>query len=258
MALSGEKPIVRVRGLSKRFGAVTAVDNLSFDIPPGEIVGLLGPNGAGKTTTINLLMGLITPSAGAVEIFGRRYGRDRWSILSRLNFSSAYVGLPNNLTVWENLHVFARLYAVHRPRRRVQELIERFGIQDLARKLTGSLSSGQQTRLNLIKSLINDPDLLLLDEPTASLDPEMADRARAELKGLAQERAITMIYTSHNMLEIERMCGRVIFLARGRIVADGPPSEVLARARSETLESLFIRIARSGDLHPAGGEEDAP
>jgi ABC-2 type transport system ATP-binding protein len=235
---------------------VTAVGGLSFAVARGEIFGLLGPNGAGKTTTIQLLLGLTTPTAGEIRVLGLPLATHRREILRRCNFSSAYVSLPSNLTVRENLEVFARLYAVRDRRRRIAELLELFEIADTARRLTGALSSGQATRLNLCKAFLNDPEVLFLDEPTASLDPDIAEKVRVTLSRIQRERAVTMLYTSHNMREVEILCDRVLFLSRGRAVRQGTPAEVLADSRAESLEQLFIAIARDGDVRDVRARED--
>jgi ABC-2 type transport system ATP-binding protein len=244
-------PVLQVCGLTKRFGPTTAVDDLSFAVGTGEILGLLGPNGAGKTTTLQLLLGLTTPTAGQARVFGLDVQRHRYEVLQRVNFSSAYISLPTNLTGWENLHVFARLYGVRRPRPRVQALAETFGIADLLGRVTGALSSGQLTRLNLCKAFLNDPEVLFLDEPTASLDPDMAEVVRRTLREQQRQRGVTIVYTSHNMREVELLCDRVLFLSRGRAVAEGTPRDVMERARQASLEDVFIRIARDGRLTDA-------
>ena len=243
-----EVHVIEVQQLSKHFGTLRAVDTLSFHVKAGEILGLLGPNGAGKTTTIHLLLGLLIPTAGTVRIFGLDLQRHRRTVLQRVNFSSAYVSLPSNLTVWENLYVFARLYGLRTPAKKIAALLELFEIPEVTSSLTGALSSGQLTRVHLCKAFLNDPEVLFLDEPTASLDPDIAAKVRIVLRRMQQERGVTMIYTSHNMHEIERMCDRVLFLARGRLVTEGTPHEVLARARTASLEDLFITIARDGGL----------
>jgi len=232
------------------------VDGLSFTVARGEIFGLLGPNGAGKTTTIQLLLGLTTPTSGEIRVLGLPLLERRREILQRSNFSSAYVSLPSNLTVRENLEVFARLYGVADRRRRIAEVLELFEISDTLKRLTGALSSGQATRLNLCKAFLNDPEVLFLDEPTASLDPDIAEKVRATLQRIQRERSVTMLYTSHNMREVEILCDRVLFLSRGRAVREGTPAEVLAASHAESLEELFIAIARDGDVRdvraPAG------
>ena len=240
--------VVEVCGLTKRFGAATAVDGISFQAGRGEILGLLGPNGAGKTTTLQMLLGLTTPSAGHARILGLDIATERHAILQRVNFSSAYVNLPFNLSAYENLNVFARLYGVRRPASKIRALLELFEIPEAHDKVTGALSTGQQTRLNLCKAFLNDPEVLFLDEPTASLDPDIADKVRTTLVRLQRERGLTMIYTSHNMLEVERLCDRVVFLSRGRVVAEGTPQELRERASGGSLDEVFIAIARDGHL----------
>ena len=246
-------PVLTVRGLVKRFGETTAVDGVSFELRRGEILGLLGPNGAGKTTTLQLLLGLVTPTAGEIRVFGLDLTRHRRAILERVNFSSTYVALPSNLTVWENLNVFARLYGDRHPRPKVERLLELLEIPEVVDRVTGALSSGQQTRVNLAKAFLNDPEILFLDEPTASLDPDMAAKVREVLARVRKERGVSMLYTSHNMREVEQMCDRVVFLAHGRIVAEGTPAEVVERARTASLEDLFIAIARDGELADTAG-----
>lgn len=242
-------PVLEVCNLSKRFDKVIALDGLSFTMHGGEILGLLGPNGAGKTTTINLLLGLTTPTSGDISILGLPLEEHRLEILARVNFSSAYVALPSNLTALENLTVFAYLYGVRKPRQKIMGLLDFFGIAETALRVTGSLSSGQLTRLNLCKALLNDPEILFLDEPTASLDPDIADKVRAKLMELRKERRVTMIYTSHNMDEVEEMCDRVIFISKGRLIMQGPPRKIVAEAKAHSLEDLFISIARNGHLY---------
>ncbi len=251
--------ITEVKGLTKRFGRLTALDSLNFRVCPGGILGLLGPNGAGKTTAIHCMLGLITPSSGSIRIMGLDIARHRRKILARVNFSSAYTALPSNLTVRENLIVFARLYGVGAARKKINTLLELFEIEETGGRLTGSLSSGQLTRLNLCKAFLNDPEVLFLDEPTASLDPDIAAKVRERLQELQKQRDLTMIYTSHNMQEVEQMCDRVIFLAKGRIVMQGPPAEIIKQSKSRSLEDLFISIARNGHLYQAvENGEDIP
>lgn len=239
-------PIILVEQLTKCFGAVTAVDHVSFGVAPGEVLGLIGPNGAGKTTTIHLLLGLTAPTSGHAQVFGLDIAKHRRAVLQRVNFSSAYTSLPTNLSVWENLHVFARLYGLRRPRQKILDLLALFDISAVLHRMTGALSSGQLTRLNLCKALLNDPEVLFLDEPTASLDPAIAARVRDTLQALQRERQVTMIHTSHNMPEIERLCDRVIFLMQGRILAQGTPHDVLMHTRTASLEDLFITVAQAG------------
>lgn len=240
--------IVEVKNLRKEFDGTVAVADVSFEVQRGEIVGVLGANGAGKTTTIQILLGLVTPSSGTVRIFGKDLERDRVEILQRANFSSAYTNLPNNLRVWENLVVFSKLYGVRDSREKIDQLLELFEIAHLRNKNAGNLSSGETTRLNLCKALLNDPELLMLDEPTASLDPDFADKVRKLLRRIQREKQITMVYTSHNMRDVEEVCDRVLFLHKGRIIAKGTPQQVIERFNQKSLEEVFIRVARSGDV----------
>ncbi|MDE2236485.1 MAG: ABC transporter ATP-binding protein [Elusimicrobia bacterium] len=226
-------PVVEVRQLVKRFGGYAAVDGVTLSVGGGEIVGLLGPNGAGKTTLIHMLLGLILPSSGSISIFGLPMPRRRQPILARANFSSAYVQLPLSLTPRQNLTVFGRLYGVKGLAARIDELLERFEIGEMADRPTRALSAGQVSRLNLAKSLLNDPELLLLDEPTASMDPDIADKTRQTIKAIQRERGLAVLYTSHNMREVERLADRVLFLHRGKLVASGSPRDLLARYERE-------------------------
>jgi ABC-2 type transport system ATP-binding protein len=240
----GAEPVVTARDLTKRFGRTLAVDGLSFDIRPGEIYGLLGANGAGKTTTIAMLLNLITPTSGEVRVLGEAYPKGRERILSRVNFSSTYVSLPLRLTVWENLRVFASLYGVRRPAERIRELLERFEIEGAVRKKVGDLSSGQKTRVYLAKALLNDPAILFLDEPTASLDPDMADKTRHILRTVQREQGTTVLITSHNMAEMEVLCDRILFIERGRRLMEGTPREILSHFGRQSLEEVFLDVAR--------------
>lgn len=244
-------PVIEVHDLVKTFNGTTAVDRLEFTAARGEILGLLGPNGAGKTTAIQMLLGIIEPTAGTIRVLGQDIVRHRIAILSRINFSSAYVSLPQNLRVMDNLRIFAGLYGVSNWREKAMELLRLFEIDQFASRKTGQLSSGESTRLHLCKALLNNPELLLLDEPTASLDPDIADKVRKLLRRIQRERGITVLYTSHNMNEIEEICDRVIFLHHGRKMAEGSPREVIARFNQQSLEQVFIRIARDGELQSA-------
>ncbi len=237
--------VVEVCGLRKEFDRAVAVDGLNFTVKPGEIIGLLGANGAGKTTTIHMLLGLIVPSAGTINVFGADLQTHRVDILQRMNFASAYQFLPYNLKVWENLYVFAEIYRVKHARRKIQELLEIFELSHLQKKITGMLSSGEQTRLNLCKALLNEPQLLLLDEPTASLDPDLADKARKILIALQRETGMTVITTSHNMIDVHELCDRVLFMQKGKVIAEGCPEEILERYGSRSLEEVFITVART-------------
>ena len=248
------KAIVQVEHLRKEFDGTVAVVDVSFTVQCGEIVGVLGPNGAGKTTTIQVLLGLTTPTSGTVRIFGQDLEKQRVEILQRCNFSSAYTGLPSNLKVWENLLIFSKIYGVNGHREKTNQLLDLFEIGHLRKKITGHLSSGESTRVNLCKALLNDPELLMLDEPTASLDPDIADKVRKLLRRIQREKGITMIYTSHNMRDVEEVCDRVLFLHKGRIIAGGTPQEVVVKFQQKSLEDVFISVARGGDVEMKGTE----
>ncbi len=240
------KAIIEVRHLVKKFKKAIAVNDLSFDVEEGTITGLLGPNGAGKTTTIQMLLDLITPTSGSIKLFGLDMATHREEILNQVNFSSPYVSLPGNLKVRENLYTFARLYGVKDIKGKINELVDYFDIRDLLPKMTSTLSTGQLTRLNLTKAMLNDPKVLLLDEPTSSLDPDIADRTRKLLKRIQKERGITILYTSHNMEEIEELCDRVIFIQKGKFRDDGVPSELIKKYGHTDLNEVFLQIAREG------------
>ena len=241
--------VVHVENLTKRFDNFTAVNGVSFGIERGEILGMLGPNGAGKTTTIQMILGLITPTAGEVRIFDMSMATHREEILQRMNFTSPYVAFPFRMTVQENLNVFARLYGIKDARRRIGEMLERFEVAQLRDKPIARLSSGENTRVGLAKAMLNDPELLLLDEPTAYLDPQIAYQVKQALLEANRERGMTILYTSHNMAEVEELCGRVVFLNHGRVMAVGTPIEIthaiLKEEREEpALEEVFMRVAR--------------
>ncbi len=244
-------PILEADNLVKTFGEHTALDGLSFKVAKGESLGLLGVNGAGKTTAMNLLLGLTTPTSGTIRVFGKDLWKHRIEILRQVNFSSAYTALPSNLLVWQNLTVFARLYGVAKPKQRIDELLELLDITHLRKSVTGKLSAGESTRVNLAKALLNEPRLLLLDEPTASLDPDIADRVRKLLRKLQAERGLSILYTSHNMRDIEEVCDRLIFLHGGKVLAEGTPDDVHERFNRSSLEDLFIGVAR-GEIAEIG------
>jgi len=237
-------PVIVAGHLTKQFGSAVVVDDVSFSVPAGQIVGFLGPNGAGKTTTIGMLLGLLRPTRGRVEILGLPMPEARQAILARVNFTSPYVSLPGNLTVAENLAVFSRLYGVRRRRAALEALLERVGLSGVWRRRAGQLSSGEGTRLGLVKALLNDPEVLFLDEPTASLDPDGADRVREVLRAIRSERGMTIFYTSHNMQEVEEVCDRVLFLSRGRLLLEGDPRRLPGEHGARNLEELFISLAR--------------
>jgi len=245
--------LIEVDHLTKRFGKGSsqfiAVDDVSFEVRPGEIVGLLGPNGAGKTTTIHMILGLISPTAGEVRIFGKPFDAHRQEILEQMNFTSPYVAFPVRLTVFENLMVFARMYDIREPRAKIAGLAKLFGIEAMLRKPVSRLSSGETTRVGLCKAFMNDPKLLLLDEPTAYLDPQIAAQVKQILLDMQRERGTTILYTSHNMAEVEKMCSRIIFLSRGRVLASGTPIEVTQTILNEdrdepALEEVFLHVAQ--------------
>lgn len=238
------KTVVEVRDLIKTYNGTVAVAGVSFDLYQGEILGLLGPNGAGKTTIIQMLLGLTTSDSGQVQILGLDLKKHKEEILQQVNFSSAYVSMPQSLTVWENLKVFARLYAVRNVKEKIDEVLKFFEMEDLKDKLTRHLSSGQLTRVCMAKSLLNSPKLLFLDEPTASLDPDIADKTRALLKRVCKQTGLTILCTSHNMREMEEMSDRILFLHKGRITASGTPKEVVHLFRGQDLEEVFLNIAR--------------
>ena len=246
-------PAIEIRQLVHRYARAEepAVNGLDMTVTAGETVGLLGPNGAGKTTTLHAILGLLQPTAGTVSVFGCSPLRHRMDVLSRMNFASVDVDLPSNLTVAECLQVFARIYGMRPVRPRVEALMERFGLSEFRRQLIGTLSAGEQMRLKLCKALVNDPELLILDEPTLSLDPYRAQRVRELLKTIQRERQLAILHTSHNMQEVETFCDRIIFLHRGRKLTEGPPREVLERFKSRSLDELFIRVAESGELFDA-------
>ncbi len=238
------KPIVEVRNLTKRFGDFTAVDNISFDINEGEILGLLGPNGAGKTTTIHMLLGLITPSSGNIKIFGLDLAQHRETILQQVNFSSTYISMPFSLTVEENLKVIARLYSLQNIQQRIDDIVGKLEMGDIQHKLTRKLSSGQMSRLTLAKALMTEPKVLFLDEPTASLDPDIVNKIKAFLKEYQRTTGLSILYTSHNMREMEEMSNRIIFLQHGYIVAEGTSDQIIQRYGQRDLEEVFLKLAR--------------
>ncbi|HLG89792.1 MAG TPA: ABC transporter ATP-binding protein [Alphaproteobacteria bacterium] len=244
-------PIIEIRGLTKRFGETIAVEDISFDIADGSVTGLLGGNGAGKTTTMAMLLGLLVPTAGQISILGVDMIRRRHRALPFMNFASPYVDLPHRLTVRENLEVYACLYEIPKAGRRILELAAELDFEALLDKPFGNLSSGQKTRVALAKSLINTPRVLLLDEPTASLDPDSADRIRSYLEHYAARTQATLFLASHNMVEVERLCSEVLMMRRGTIVDSGSPQTLIDRYRRETLEEVFLDIARAEPIAAA-------
>jgi ABC-2 type transport system ATP-binding protein len=247
-------PALVVANLRKQYASVTALDDVSFTVGRGEIVGLLGPNGAGKTTTINMILGVLEPTGGSVTIDDVDIAKDRARALKRTNFAAVYASLPGNLTVGENLRFFGLLYGIVSLKRRVGELLEEFDLIHLRDTKCGLLSSGEQTRAALAKALINEPTLLLLDEPTASLDPSAALTIRERIVRLAARGGCGILWTSHNMLEVQSVCDRVLFLSHGKVLLEGDPRWLPQAHGAASLEELFIRVAREpldGDLAAA-------
>jgi ABC-2 type transport system ATP-binding protein len=242
---------IAVETLTKRYGKTLAVDAITFGVRRGTTVGLLGGNGAGKSTTIAMLLGLLIPTAGTIRVLGHDMARDRFAALAKMNFSSPYVALPHRLTVAENLRVYGHLYNVRDLDGRIRELAAELDLEELLHRPAGQLSAGQKTRVTLAKALINRPALLLLDEPTASLDPDTGDLMRARLERYRAESGCTILLASHNMAEVERLCSHVLMLKRGRIVDSGSPDELLARYGRVDLEEVFLDIARGRQSEPA-------
>jgi ABC-2 type transport system ATP-binding protein len=238
-----------VRDLTKVYGTITAVDHISFKLKQGATVALLGGNGAGKTTTIAMLLGLVMPTSGEVRVFGADMSKNRGAVAYRLNFQSPYVDLPARLTVRQNLTVYAGLYGIANAAERIAYIAEDLHIEPLLDRPTGKLSAGQKTRVGLAKALLNAPELLLLDEPTASLDPDTADWIRRKLKEYAETRGATLLLASHNMAEVERLADRVILLHQGRIIEDETPSALIATYGRDTLEQVFLDVVRGRGKH---------
>ena len=230
--------------LRRVFHDTIAVDGISFEVGRNEIVGLLGPNGAGKTTTINMILGVLDPTSGTIRVDGVDISENRALALERTNFAAVYAPLPGNLTVSQNLRVFGRLYGVKDLPERMAELLDQFDLKDREHVKSGVLSSGEQTRLSLVKGLLNRPRLLLLDEPTASLDPATARDIRAKIREYAARDKVGVLWTSHNMYEVADVCDRVLFLSHGRILLEGDPRTLPQEHGKETLEELFITVAR--------------
>ncbi len=235
--------ILSVESLAKSFRDLTAVDGISFHVAPGEIVGLVGPNGAGKTSTINMILGVLAPTSGRIEIEGVDLARQRSRALARTNFAAVYAPLPGNLTVEQNLRVFGRLYSVPALAERIEELLASFDLAKYRRTKAGVLSSGEQTRLSLAKAMLNRPRLLLLDEPTASIDPSSARDIRAGIEDFVKAGHCGVLWTSHNMYEVEAVCDRVLFLSRGRILLQGDPKTLPEAHGAASLDDLFVAVA---------------
>ncbi|KAF0118857.1 MAG: ABC transporter [Rhodospirillaceae bacterium] len=236
-------PAIEVQGLTKHYGTLVAVDSLSFTVQPGRTVALLGGNGAGKTTTLAMLLGLLLPSAGTIRVLGEDMVRHRHRVLARMNFASPYVDLPHRLSVRANLIVYAHLYGISGVHERIAGLARELDIENLLDRTCGKLSAGQKTRVTLAKALLNQPEVLLLDEPTASLDPDTGDWVRGYLESYG--RNATILLASHNMAEVERLCDVVLILRKGRLYDSGTPADLISRYGRETLEEVFLDIARN-------------
>ena len=237
-------PVIVVDRVTKRYGEVTALEAVSFTAAAGSTLALLGGNGAGKTTTISILLGLLLPTSGTVRVLGHDMVRERHRVLGRMNFSSPYVDLPRRLSVAENLNVYAHLYGLANPKARIRELAAALDLEGFLSRPTGDLSSGQRTRVALAKAMLNAPRLLLLDEPTASLDPDTADWVRGYLQTYQRDSGATIVLASHNMSEVERLCDAVVMMRAGTIVDRGAPDELIARYGRRSLEEVFLDIAR--------------
>jgi ABC-2 type transport system ATP-binding protein len=258
-ACADSTPAIAVQNLTKTYGTHHAVDDIDFVVPRGATVGLLGGNGAGKTTTIAMILGLVVPTRGRATVFSHDMAHAPHKVLHRVNFVSPYVTMPARLTVRQNLSVFGRLYGVRRLKGRIAELAEEFNFSPLLDHPFGRLSAGQKTQVSLIKALLNEPQLLLLDEPTASLDPDSADRIRSRLEAYRSRRGASILLASHNMLEVERLCDFVVIMRGGRIVETGAPGELIRRYHCDCLQQVFLEIAwanaveRKVAVHGLGG-----
>jgi ABC-2 type transport system ATP-binding protein len=238
------KNIIEIKELKKVFNKTIAVDNLNFEIQKGKIIGLLGPNGCGKSTTIGMMLGLIKPTSGSVIINNKNIENNRTSLLEKMNFISPYVELPKKLTVEENLKVYARLYGVKNLKEKIDNLIEKLNLSEFKSRKTGELSSGQKNRVSLAKALINDPEILLLDEPTASLDPDVGDYIRSFIENFVSNKGSTILLASHNMNEVERLCHEVMMMKNGKIIDRGTSSDLIIKHGRKNLEEVFLKIAR--------------
>ena len=235
---------IEVNNLAKQFKNALAVNNISFKINKGTIIGLLGPNGCGKSTTIGMMLGLIKPTSGTVVINGQNIENNRTSLLEKMNFISPYIELPKKLTVEENLKVYGRLYGVKNLEDKISEIMEKLNLTEFKKRKTGELSSGQKNRVSLAKALINDPEILLLDEPTASLDPDVGDNIRTFIEDFASKKGATILLASHNMNEVERLCHEVMMMKDGKIIDKGKSSDLVNKHGRKNLEEVFLKIAR--------------
>jgi len=237
--------LVEVKNLKKNYGSIEAVKDISFNIKENEIIGLLGPNGSGKTTTIGMMLGLLKPSNGEILIDGKKIEENRIEILQKINFISPYIELPKKLTVKQNLIVYGKLYNVVDLKNRIEYLVEKLRLSDLLNKLTGELSSGQKNRVSLAKALINNPTVLLLDEPTASLDPEIGDYVRTFLEKYRKEKKISILLASHNMNEVTRLCRSILMMKDGIMIDKGSPEELIKKHGRKNLEEVFLKLSRN-------------
>ena len=242
------KNLVEVKNLKKKYGSKEAVKDISFNIKENEILGLLGPNGSGKTTTIGMLLGLLKPSKGEILIDGKKIEENRIETLKKINFISPYIELPKKLTVKQNLIVYCKLYNVLNIKNRIEYLVEKLRLEDLLHSVTGELSSGQKNRVSLAKALINDPSVLFLDEPTASLDPEIGDYVRSFLENYKKERKMSILLASHNMNEVTRLCSSILMMKDGVIIDQGKPEELIKKHGRKNLEEVFLKLTRSKNV----------
>ena len=239
------KNLVEVKNLKKNYGLKEAVKNISFSIKENEVLGLLGPNGSGKTTTIGMLLGLLKPTNGEILIDGKKIEDNRIETLKKINFISPYIELPKKLTVKQNLIVYCKLYNVLNIKKRIEYLVEKLKLEDLLNNVTGELSSGQKNRVSLAKALINNPSVLFLDEPTASLDPEIGDYVRSFLESYKKEKKISILLASHNMNEVTRLCKKVLMMKDGIIIDEGVPEELIKKHGRKNLEEVFLKLSRN-------------
>ena len=236
---------IKVINLKKSYGSKEAVKNLNFEIKENEIVGLLGPNGSGKTTTIGMILGLLKPSSGEVLINGLKIEKYRYDILQKINFISPYIELPKKLTVKQNLIVYGKLYSVKNLKEKIDYLVNKLRLENLLNRITGELSSGQKNRISLAKAIINDPTVLLLDEPTASLDPEIGDFVRTFLENYKKENKVSILLASHNMDEVTRLCSSIMMMKNGSIIDEGKPKDLIKKHGRENLEEVFLKLVRN-------------
>tara|TARA_Y100000590_G_scaffold245391_1_gene275777 strand:+ start:4063 stop:4797 length:735 start_codon:yes stop_codon:yes gene_type:complete len=239
--------LVNVKNIKKNYGSKEAVKGISFEIKENEILGLLGPNGSGKTTTIGMMLGLLKPSWGEILIDGKNIENNRIEILKKINFISPYIELPKKLSVKQNLIVYGKLYSVKNLEKRIEYLVEKLRLQDLLNRVTGELSSGQKNRVSLAKALINSPEVLLLDEPTASLDPEIGDFVRTFIENYRKEKKISILLASHNMNEVTRLCKSILMMKNGLIIDKGDPNELIEKHGRKNLEEVFLKLSRENN-----------